>query len=421
MNKRVMISMLVLFAMLVSPALGWSAVFSGSSRTFVPSREFADESDHTGIYEYLDLHLTEIGSGDISFHFGGWGRVDLADDTYGDSTNEEFQYGYLDYRHEKANALLRAGRVFVSEGVAAFENLDGLYVSGDLAGGLSAALYGGVPIETDDEDRDNDLLYGGRLAFRRGTIFSAGLSYLREENSDVEIREEMGVDILLRPLVTVAVSGNSFYNEIRSEWMEHDYRASLGPWNNLTLTGDFTYIDYGAFFQSPDNSAFSTLVIDPDESLLTLGGSLRYDPADGLFFAVNYHSYDYDIAARADSFGARFGWSGGPYGAGLILQRMAGDTDELQYFEYRGYLTARHGKFDATVDALDVVYDQPINGTDDAYALALALGYNHTDSLRLAADIEYGSNPFFDDEVKGMLKVLWQFSAGSASKGGAPE
>jgi hypothetical protein len=420
MNKRVMISMLVLFAMLALPVPGLTAELSGSSRTFMPVWEFADDSDHVGLYEYLDLQLSGIGSRDISFHFGGWGRVDLADDTFGDSTNEEFQYGYVNYRHEKANAVFRAGRLFVSEGVAAFENLDGLYASGDLAGGFSLALYGGVPIETDEDDRDDDLLYGGRLSFAKGP-FMAGLSYLLEENNDSETRKELGVDILLRPLVTVTVSGNSFYNDIQDEWMEHDYRAALGPWKNMTVTGEVTYVDYGAFFQSPDNTAFSPFVIDPDESLLSIGGSVRYQPTDGLSFELGYTSYDYDVAAQADSFGARLGWNGGPWGAGLTFRRMAGDTDDLQYFEYRGYLTARHGKFDATIDLLDVVYDQEINGTDDAYALALALGYSHTDSLRIAADLEYGSNPFFDDEVKGMVKILWQFSAGTASKGGAAE
>ena len=60
----------------------------------------------------------------------------------GISSNEEFQYGYVNYRHEKANAVFRAGRLFVSEGVAAFENLDGLYASGDFFRLLFPAMLG---------------------------------------------------------------------------------------------------------------------------------------------------------------------------------------------------------------------------------------------------------------------------------------
>ena len=180
MNKRVVFSMLVLFAMLALPAPGLTAELSGSSRTFLPVWEFADDSDHVGLYEYLDLQLSGIGSRDISFHFGGWGRVDLADDTFGESSNEEFQYGYVNYRHEKANAFFRAGRLFVSEGVAAFENLDGFYASGDLAGGFALALYGGVPIETDEDDRDDDLLYGGRLSFSQGPFIRSFVNLINQ-------------------------------------------------------------------------------------------------------------------------------------------------------------------------------------------------------------------------------------------------
>ena len=49
----------------------------------------------------------------ISFHFGGWGRLSLGEETYGDSTRGEFQYGYVDYRPPKANSVARLGRMYV--------------------------------------------------------------------------------------------------------------------------------------------------------------------------------------------------------------------------------------------------------------------------------------------------------------------
>ena len=52
----------------------------------------------------------------------------------------------------------------------------------------------------------------------------------------------------------------------------------------------------------------------------------------------------------------------------------------------------------------------------DAYALSLSLGYDHGDRLRLAADVEYGSNPFFENEIKALLKLEYRFPTSSANR-----
>lgn len=74
--------------------------------------------------------------------------------------------------------------------------------------------------------------------------------------------------------------------------------------------------------------------------------------------------------------------------------------------------------WDITLDALDVIYDERINDVKDAYALVAALGYNFSNSLRLAGDVEYASNPFFEEDLSVFLKFLWGFDVGAPSKGG---
>jgi len=418
MNKSRWLCCLIALSILAAIPSTVLASFSGSSRTYLPARESLSGNSHTDLYEYLDLELSGAGMKGVSFHFGGWGRVSLGEDTYGDSTRGEFQYGYLDYRHEKANSVVRAGRMYVSEGVAAYESVDGLQFTSDLLHGFSVALYGGVPVATDDDGRDGDFIYGGRFAQGKPGLYELGISYLKQENDDSDFREEIGIDLFLMPHPAVSLSGHSFYNDLDSEWMEHDYYLVLGPFSGWTVTGQASQIDYDSYFRSPGLASFSFPLLEAGEELQLLSGELAWAFRPGFAVAAFYRSYGYEVEEDADSYGARFSWSGASAAAGLYYTRMDGGTDELRYSEYRGYVKKHFGNIDVTFDALDVVYDERINGVKDAYALVLALGYNVNDRLRLSADGEYGENPLFDEEVKGMLKILWRFSADFGKKGG---
>jgi hypothetical protein len=67
--------------------------------------------------QYLGLDMNDVGTKGLSLHFYGWGRVDLGDDssesTDPKSTDGNFSYGYLQYRFDKANAAVKAGRLFL--------------------------------------------------------------------------------------------------------------------------------------------------------------------------------------------------------------------------------------------------------------------------------------------------------------------
>jgi len=402
---------------LVFPA-GGTAQVEGESRTYFRAWESLDSERHNDLYEYLDVDLGNLGARGLSFHFGGWGRASLGSESYGESTNGEFRYGFLNYAHGKDNAVARLGRLYVSEGVALFESLDGLSLGSDLAGGLRFSLYGGVPVETDGEDgRDGDLIYGGRLSLARGGIFEVGASYLKEDNDGGDFREEAGIDLSFRAGEHLFFDGKSSFNVIDSKWADHDYRLALGTYKGWRFTGSAWKVDYGSYFQSPGTSAFGQPLLDAGEKLLLLGGELSYDISPQFALAVTYQSYSYDIAGDADAYGGQLTWTVPGAGAGLVYRRVDGSTAALSYSEYRGYVYRKFGSWDVTFDALDAVYDEQINSTDDAYALVLALGYDFTSRLRLAGNVEYASNPLFEDEFKGFAKILWSFPAAAGGKG----
>jgi len=90
---------------------------------------------------------------------------------------------------------------------------------------------------------------------------------------------------------------------------------------------------------------------------------------------------------------------------------MDGAADNLKYGAYRAYIRIKKGKTDATLDFLHVAYDQAINGVTDAYTLVGALGHDMSAKARVVADLEYGRNPDFDNEVKALLRFVYRFGA----------
>jgi hypothetical protein len=402
---------------LALPAASAAALpLSGNSKSFLTSRESVDSRQHLSFYEYLDGTLGISGDGRFTFHFGGWGRFDLAEESYGDTSAGELQYGYLHYSPGRSNAGLRLGRVAVSEGVARYENVDGFHAAADLVRGFSLAAYGGIPVETDDDGRGGDLIYGGRFALQRPGLFELGVSYLAEDNDDLEFREEFGIDSRLRLGSYVEIQGLSGYNAIESTWMEHDYRVALGPFRKLTLIGDAGWTDYDSYFQSPASSVFDTTLFAAEESLLTVGGTVEYALTTSLDMTLAYHSHRYDRAEDANVWGGDISWHAPAAGLSFSFRRVDGSTARLRYSEVRGYGWRRIGKFDLIIDALNDHYDEEVRGVNNAYVLSLALGYDHGERLRLTADVDYGTNPFFESEIKALLKLDYRFSAFSSGR-----
>ena len=97
---------------------------------------------------------------------------------------------------------------------------------------------------------------------------------------------------------------------------------------------------------------------------------------------------------------------------------MNGDVDKLCYTDYRVYVYKKFGVMDITADALAISYDTEINGIKTGYSASLAGGYAMTDRAKIKADVEYGHNPFYDRDVRGMVQFVYNFGTVPGTKGG---
>lgn len=377
-------------------------------------------------YEYLRLSAisTEKDGSATSFHFGGWARADLGDKSARDKYfDADVQYGYLSYQGAKNNLIINAGRQFVVEGVAA-QRLDGLYARSDFAAGFAAAAYVGSAVVTEPNSKADDMLFGGRITQSNNKYYTLGVSALKSFSDSARYREEQGVDLWLHPVKQVDITGRSSYNSMTDGWMEHAYALSYTPIDSLKLGVDVSNINYRDYFYKVTTSAFVfdplTNGIDPNEKVLAIGGSVSYAINKNYTIAGDYKNYDYDIAKSANYYGGKLTYSlPDSYAAGISVHRMDGDSDRLNYYEYRVYASKKLGKADVTLDVIDLNYDKRMNKEKNALTIVAATSYEISNSLKIRADVEYSKNPYFNNEVKGLLKLTYLFNTKHAAEGGA--
>ena len=394
---------------------------TGQSSTYLRSLQDSDSTRLNPLYEYLNFNAGDLGTKNLSFHFGGWYRYDLSNNSFGEKRSAgDLQYAYLSYHADTADAFINLGRIVVNQGVA-FEPVDGLSAGTDLNYGFSISGFGGVPVETSFDTRKGDSVYGGHLSHEAFGLYRIGFSYLREKNNSVDFRKEEGIDLWFRPLNKVALVGSTLYNAITAGVARNAYTLILGPFSILTLRTEFTEIQYKDFFASATANIFQLQPggpIDPKDKLTTRGetASLAFGPAT---FSADYKKYHYLLAGDANYYGGTLAYAAASgLGAGAAAHRMDGQTDNMRYDEYRVYALKKFDKTSFAVDLIAVKYAAEIaSGVTNAYSASLSGGYLLTKDVKVGADIEYAKNPFFTRDVRGIVKLVYNFSTAPSFKG----
>jgi hypothetical protein len=397
-----------------------AASVSGESETIFRMQKINDRNLFP-LYEYLRLSGSDTlrDRGTISVNAGAWGRYDLLDRSADKNPYGDLQYGYVSYGGNKDNVLINAGRQFIAEGVAT-ERLDGLYLRSDFAAGFGAAAYVGSPVVTQSNFKGGDVTYGGRVSQSNPKYYTVGLSALRTDYDNSRIREEQGIDIWVHPLRQVDLWGRSSYNSITSGWMEHAYTVTATPFDKLRFTANLSKINYKDYFYQVTTSALSLTngLLNPQEDVLSLGGSLEYAPTENVRVVADYKNYSYAVAGQAKYYGGKATFSLPEFGAaGVAVHRMDGEVDKLKFSEYRIFASKSLGKASLTIDLFDVEYDSQINGIRSTYAVSAAVGYEVTPALKVSGDVEYSRTSDSNNAVAGLFKLVYRFDTNFGAEG----
>jgi len=380
-----------------------------------------DEEDDAAVvpaYEYLRFDIGALDQSGLSFHFYGWGRIDLADNEYyDDNPDAELLYGYLEYNQPDYGLNLTLGRQHVKAGVIS-NSIDGLGLKSALTPYFKFALYGGSPVGLSaDGGRSGDSIWGGRVAGHKAAEYEVGFSY-KKKNSDGDDDEEIaGLDLFAQLPLNINFFGFSTYNLDTDGWGEHSYdiRFNIKDFNFRPFYERFRYED---FFNTKDNSANPfRFLADTDEILSSVGTDVTWQRFDQLALGAKFNLYDYD---HRDDNALYFEGNANWYLNGLTqiggqLGRMDGDTDETRYFLSRAFFYWNQPAFLArlgfiTGDVMYVSYDEEIYDQD--YSLWFSLGGGmrfFDDAMEVKLSGDWSEDPYFDSDLRGLLKVQYTY------------
>jgi hypothetical protein len=383
-------------------------------------RDTATEKDGAVIpvYEYLQIDVDTPDQPGLAVHLYGWGRTDLADNDYfTDATAGELLYGYLEYSRTEARFNAKLGRQHVFAGVAN-ETVDGLRISSDLGRYFSGSLYGGQQVAlSTDEGRNGDSIHGGRLSHHLSGDYDLGVSYKKIRNNSVDAEEMAGLDLSAYLPYNVSLYGVSKYNLESNDWAEHSYelRAPLG---SAALRPYFQKFQYDDYFGTGANSASPFRFLADSGEELTVGGADLTLPVGNAWVLVGkYKQYDYKVLDDTSPYyGAQATWSGAEHRRiGGEVGFMKGDAAQNDYylvrlFTYWDQLPAALPIGFVSGDVVYVGYDKAIYGEDKSTFVSLGAGQKFMDdALEVKLSADYSNDPYFDEDVRGMLTAGYHF------------
>jgi hypothetical protein len=366
------------------------------------------------VYEYLGVNYENAQLKDLSLHFYGWGRTDLADSAFfEDDPDGDLIYGYIAYIPSDKPLQCRLGRQYIFAGVT-HENVDGLSVSHDFGDYFSVALFGGLPADYRELDGSSgDLTYGGRFAHHFLPHYQIGISYQTIEDNGHLMENKGGVDFNFYVSDCFSLNALSSYNFESFKWREHRYDLQI-LMGDLQVEPFFQYFQYKDYFGEGEkvDNVFNFLQ-NNDEELTSYGADLIYNPIAELQVGTRGRQYEYHLRDESASYIASLLVINTPTGSqiGAEFGRMDGQSPENNYDLLRSYLFWQNplqiGIFEfISIDFHLIAYDEPVFEKDTSTRFSFGVGrkffVNH---LETKLSVEYNSDPYVEDDISGLVTI----------------
>jgi len=380
--------------------------------------------------EFFRADLGNLGNDALSFHTAGWGRLDLADRSTGEGDGDgDLSYAYLLYRTPKANGQIKFGRFYVYEGVAA-EQLDGVAARVDLPAGFTVSTFLGTPAWLEKTNNSSDALVGGRASYRLPSFLEIGISTLYENNvktgatpDSTDYRGLFGGDIWFKPCKTFELRGHTHYNYATGGLAEHSYRAAFTPIRSLMIVAEYNQDHFKDLFASSNLKS----IFNPDsgDEVQSYGATVTYAINKAVDVSADFKRFNRDSSDPANAGDSnRYGGEvrvallGNKSRSGLSYHRSEGDSSfNNSYHEIRGYTMYDADRFIASADAIGHFYRENINTRKDDFELIGSMGYKFKPGLVLSGDLSYGQNPRSNDDLRGLLRLAYNFNFNYENKG----
>jgi len=244
-----------------------------------------------------------------------------------------------------------------------------------------------------------------------------GLSYKNIDNDNDTAEEMLGVDLSAALPANLTLYGYSNYNQQTDDWAEHSWELRI-PIERLLLKPFFQHFSYEDYFGTGANAVnpFRGLAaLDEELTAYGMDALWRLDEAWTVGGKVKF--LDYDIRDKAQTYSVLAIWHGQESTEiGGELGRTASDNvagNEYTLARVYAYLDTAARPFGldfVSGDALLTLYDEDIYGEDTSLFLSLGTGKRFLDdSLSVKVSGDYSQDPYFDDDLRGILTVSYVY------------
>ena len=428
-SGKAVLPAIVAISLLLSLLSGGSSLaadLSVSSSTYLRhyERELAggSKNTYTPLYEYLSADAANLGGMPLSFHFYGWGRVDLSDPSGSGKESGDLGSAYLEYLAPKGNARMKLGRFFLAEGVAV-ETLDGAFFKVTTPLGIGVSGYGGVPVEQSilDNASKGDSLYGGRVFFVRPGFVEMGASYLKEKGPfQGKDRELYGGDLWLRVAPPVELTAQAAYNRSTRGLASQRYAVRVVPGSRFDISAGYEAYSYKDLFQTSLNPAFVSPSVDNGDKVRTIFGVVDWEVVSGLTFELAAKNIRHDNVgtgnANRGEAGFRYAFNDRKDDVGVSAGAVTADREENEYREFRVFATWSPSKFRFSLDGLTQQYRKAIDGRKNAHQVVASAGYKVRSYLSVSGDVTYTQSPTFQEDYAGLLRATLELGTATGGK-----
>jgi len=417
---------LVCCAVLVAGA-AHAVDLQGRLTTLVYTQERFDvggDDTQVPLLQFATFDVRDLANPSLSFHFDGYAKVDLQDQTYDENLDGNITYAYLQWRDRPHGLSLRAGRHFVRSGVSS-EYLDGL--SGDWLSPVHVGFQGfaGRQVNSETGGGSGDLEWGGRVYYRQPR-FEVGVSGMEARDDDRVAFARLGADGWVQITDTVAVNAHGFWDRISEEWYDYQFLATWQATGALFLSADYGQVIPNLFLSH--TSIFGNMIFSDTEQR-ELGLRADYEVTRHLVLSANARQYDYsdgDDDDWTEGAEARYRWGKG------FRNQIGGEfehRDDSKKTHLYGRYTMDVPRVTNRVDLASVFYgldfilyyfDEPIfpdDGQHYTYSTTGTLGADLGDHWELTVSLDYGTRADYRDYTLSATDVRVPATTESGSLG----
>ncbi len=407
-------------AALLEPVLARADVVNVSGTTLLNARQdwrAGQLYSLVPVYEMLSISGYDIKNPvaqNLEFVLSTWGAANLAENpwwngyTNSGALSADLNLAYVRAAWSNRAVVLSLGRMNVVAGAARMVQLDGGSLALRLPAGFGLSAYAGSPVAArfgyrggpyDANPITGDFATGGRLSWTLTGLLDVGASLAWVDDRGTASRQDVGGDIRITPIRSLALVGYVDYSLLAEALAEGAASATLQLSRVISVSVDYDYTVPSLFLP-----ASSILWVFSDSTRNDVGGTVHL--ALGRWAVDATYTELLTDEGNGPRVGARATWHPTTHSSvGAELAYLDIPANKYYYGRLFGSLEVK--RFTGTLDLQNYSFDQPVNGEKNSFLGTLTVGYALGSGWSAAVAGTGGVTPYYSERFDVLAKIVY--------------